>query len=94
MTAHELHEALDALGCPAILLVRDPVRAMRYVASAERADIGRALKAVLVDAPDVEQMEEETLRLFASAVLATAFSTARRQLRDRGINVVKPVPTP
>lgn len=81
ITAYELHEALGAIGAPTSVALRDPVHVCRIAASASEEAIRAALRAVLVDLPE---MEGDELRLFACGVLARVLVRARRSAQGSG----------
>lgn len=89
LTAYELHAALSALEIPPALALRDPVHAMRYAASAPEGAIREALRAVLVEVPE---MEGDELRLFGAAVLGRVLVGVRERARQRVTEEVRAVP--
>lgn len=80
---YELSEALSAIGAPVSLAYRDPVRCMRFAASADLDALRRALAAVMVDPPEIEA--EDEARLFGAAVIAQALTQARGKNRGRDV---------
>ena len=81
LTAHELYAALSALDIAPALALRDPVRCMRFASCASEEAIREALRAVLVEVP---QVEGDELRLFGAAVVGRVLVNARGKAASRG----------
>jgi hypothetical protein len=63
--------------------LRDPVRALRYVASAPESALESFLTLTLQNPPELEQFpDEDDARLFASALFAAIAAVERRHLKS------------
>ena len=91
ITAHELSEALNAVGCPPGAALRDPVRCMRYAASAEPHAVRAALRALLAPGFELPEDEDE-LRLFGAAVIGRALVQVRGKAKEKFSGDVCAVP--